>query len=1825
MLKAGGTVEDYEANASFIKASLGEQLQCFLPLCVLTVTVEAGSVILTIVATDMDNSGGVSKVESAAVAFVKSITNVTDVTDVTDVTNGTNDTNGTNVTAILFVNMSLGLVQNKSYSLGEISSVLGITIEEVPTAPSVAAVQVAVTRLAPSPPPPSPPPYPPDLAPCPPPPSPPPPSPPPSPPPPSPPPPSAPPPSLPPPPSPPPPSPPPYAPGQAPKPPPASPPPTPPVPPPSPPPPSAPPWPPPSPPPPSPPPAPPSPPQPPAHPPPQDHCIRIYGNGDCSDFNNCSGRGECNNGLCICDPGIVGLNCSYDLECRYWNANKSDWWSNDCYSTPPPSGKYDGFLHCSCMNPGIFGGTITQWKPPYNPVYFNGFGPDDIPQGPPQIVLPFNADLVTTLCFLIIFNISGLVWAKMRVHRRGILRERMITARRAAFHDKTASALTTIAAPTEEGIQEQGLDRPKGGGGLGNLMNWNTMLKKAAAMPTESIQERVPIAALLEEMGLMPAAEVGNIPQRLSSAASELSAPAGLSSMAGRFSAASMQSSEGGVLPLPALGGKGISTGGSGRCFPPAPAALNFSQQSAAQLFAPSPLDVGEGARGFPAVPVQRGIINAGLAGSRPTSQQGLARGSSVARLMQEQNIPEPTAAFLIQQRIPNFAAGRAAAAAVQPFNKSTRRLPPLAYVPTTPCGMPSRPTTQVGGTTGPTSSLERYMASSRGASRPPTSQADVRHGFAPPLVSGGGGGGGNEESAEATAAHKAERLLRARQAKAAAEEGPHSVEEEKQADLPAAPEHRAAPEHDAPLDTTPAPEDGALPHSPPASPPGEPTEPPEPPEPPPGSEGEVPAGAGRIAQARIPMGLGAGASGASPTVRMQQPDVLRARAAVRTAAGGGVGDRRMWCSDDRSRQSIGSLLREGGLLPRRAAGLEVFMRATAGIAEELEESGGVASPAKLALASPPSGMVSAPTTSCVQGRISSQLGGSPPSRLGAGPMRSPPVRAGAGPPSVPRPSVPRPPPIASPAEATLMPEGSPGSPEDSPERKLEPRVGTELQKPTPQWRQGVTPPSGQFGGGVAAAPEAAAPKEPARRNAGLSAAGFSPEVEEPPRRNAGLAASGFSPEKPPSRLGLGRRPRPDSPIPGGTPPGSPSERRVLDRPQDAFVDLNAVRRQSEAAGESSPEMQGSPSRPRSQGSQGSRGSRGSRGDRGLQGVQGQEQAVSRPLTPSDSARRLFSLNANAEANAATIARAETMPPALAGPGTAQGATSFRSLTPSDSRPDGQLTSDLRNKRHSAPERLRPELSEAELGDTPEMQGAVSRAPPSKRGPTSPPIHGMPMQACVMEARPARRSHSMPPRSDLTVEVPPAAITPGAPTQTPGQVHLQFDGSQGPWPSRLPAGSPSPSPNGIVARPSLASRNSGFSMTSCTSSPSPGCERSMTAANLTPDRLKRRVRVSETRGTSNLKPSSGSLAGMKPGGSGLRTFGSMKKLNAAGPATGLKGMTAAGKWKGAGKRIAMAGALTKKFVPPPPPLGLWDTVKKNHTLIAAFSTPPPGDHAQLRDAQLVQIFFNTLFVQLAIVQILAKPMSNRATALSDVQWPLVGTLAAFMCAAVTMACKIVFRWSNIQRRRPRKGPSRAKEFYRWLKKELEGTETLFHGIQTLWYEYRTRETKRAPKSAISRGWVVARGYTAWGLNIGAAVTAVILCLTYGINFELVKFLSTLYSWFLAAGETFLVVEPIIILAVYATPRYIDWAMLPHEPKPPKEPKRPMTLDDLKGLKKSRVQRILQRVEDRVEANSKRSKAPEPPRSPQISLPGSPEMKRGKLSLAGASRKNLLDF
>ena len=842
-------------------------------------------------------------------------------------------------------------------------------------------------------------------------------------------------------------------------------------------------------------------------------------------------------------------------------------------------------------------------------------------------------------------------------------------------------------------------------------------------------------------------------------------------------------------------------------------------------------------------------------------------------------------------------------------------------------------------------------------------------------------------------------------------------------------------------------------------------------------------------------------------------------------------------------------------------------MRATEG--SDLEGFGGVVSPAQAALVSPPTGMrTSAPTACYAQARISQQgaaVGDNTAARLTM--MRQSPSRMGAGP-GGPRPAPVRvaPATVVTPgqAEATLERGGS------SPTMEVElSRTGVELKKPTPHWRQ-ARPSGQQFGEGAL---EAAAAKTWHGPDAKLAPVVDSPESPENPISAARLQGA--------------------SPSPTGSRDGSPSpsERRAIGRPEDAFVDLNAARAST-------------PSRPRSEGRPRSRE---------LQGVQAQEQAASRPLTPSTSARRLFSLKGNsqaaaAEANAATIARADSVPPARAGPGTDQGVTSYlrqRSLTPSDSQ--RLSTASQSSATTGQPNNAKHELSQTERGESPETERAVTRAEPSSMavalGLAPPPKP----TAVATEGRPT-----------LAVEIPGAAV------ETPGQVHLLFDPTpQANSPqSRLVANSPQSRLVANSPQSRLVARD-GEQVSEAP--PGEGACRMPTAS---PDRLARRVRVSAAAAAASTDPSTGTLAGLRTHGSHGKLNGQKAKAGGGAPALGLaamrpgglKGLSASLKWKGANKKIAFAAAVATPIKAPPPPLGLWDTVKKHHTLVAAFSTPPPGDHAQLRDAQLVQVFFNTLFVQLAVVQVFAARMTNSVTALSTEQWLLAGTLSAFCCAAGTMACKLTFRWGNINRRRYHKGPPRYKEFYLWLRKELQ--EHAFRSmVAALWYEYRTRDTVRAPKQAIKRNHVVLRGYASWILNVGAAVTSAIFCLIYGVEFQVPKFMTTIYSWLVAAGEMFLFVEPIIILAVFATPRFIDWAMLPREPKDGGwQPKieairKAVDLKDLKGSKKGKARQLLPGIA------SKRSKAPAP-RSPEVCLPGSPEMRRGKLSLAGASRKSL---
>ena len=114
-LKAAMTVEQYQSDPEAVKSPLRTELGCHEPLCVLTVTVASGSLILTVVATDRAPN---SQVHSLATAM------------------GTSD-------------------------LSTLSASLNITLTEAPAVQPARSVQIVVVLLAPSPPPPSPPPLPP--------------------------------------------------------------------------------------------------------------------------------------------------------------------------------------------------------------------------------------------------------------------------------------------------------------------------------------------------------------------------------------------------------------------------------------------------------------------------------------------------------------------------------------------------------------------------------------------------------------------------------------------------------------------------------------------------------------------------------------------------------------------------------------------------------------------------------------------------------------------------------------------------------------------------------------------------------------------------------------------------------------------------------------------------------------------------------------------------------------------------------------------------------------------------------------------------------------------------------------------------------------------------------------------------------------------------------------------------------------------------------------------------------------------------------------------------------------------------------------------------------------------------------------------------------------------------------------------------------------------------------------------------------------------------------------------------------------------------------
>ena len=210
----------------------------------------------------------------------------------------------------------------------------------------------------------------------------------------------------------------------------------------------------------------------------------------------------------------MGLNCSRNVECRYWVDSRKQWESEGCLTVDPPNGKFDGFLHCECYLSGMFAGIVYPWVIPPPPNVYEIFANADILQNLPAIDLPFNVQLILTLVVLVFSNVFSLGWAKFRVHRRATIQQRANIARRKLCRMNFVSSTLgdepepQYVPPTKGALKFVGQTSNKSGDeaapkktlGTGDMLMAVVLAaqRRAQSLPSESIQERVPIAALVE-------------------------------------------------------------------------------------------------------------------------------------------------------------------------------------------------------------------------------------------------------------------------------------------------------------------------------------------------------------------------------------------------------------------------------------------------------------------------------------------------------------------------------------------------------------------------------------------------------------------------------------------------------------------------------------------------------------------------------------------------------------------------------------------------------------------------------------------------------------------------------------------------------------------------------------------------------------------------------------------------------------------------------------------------------------------------------------------------------------------------------------------------------------------------------------------------------------------------------------------------------------------------------------------------------------------------------------------------------------------------------
>ena len=105
--------------------------------------------------------------------------------------------------------------------------------------------------------------------------------------------------------------------------------------------------------------------------------------GGCLSGADCSSHGDCVRGVCECDAGYLGENCSVVATCLFWDdAGNGSWSDRGCVKATAPTRRTDGFVHCRCNHLTDFGGvmipTIPEELAEFTDVELNTFTLDQL-------------------------------------------------------------------------------------------------------------------------------------------------------------------------------------------------------------------------------------------------------------------------------------------------------------------------------------------------------------------------------------------------------------------------------------------------------------------------------------------------------------------------------------------------------------------------------------------------------------------------------------------------------------------------------------------------------------------------------------------------------------------------------------------------------------------------------------------------------------------------------------------------------------------------------------------------------------------------------------------------------------------------------------------------------------------------------------------------------------------------------------------------------------------------------------------------------------------------------------------------------------------------------------------------------------------------------------------------------------------------------------------------------------------------------------------------------------------------------------------------------